>query len=41
VGKTPSVTYQKMHGETVTLSIYNLSEDKDNINETLWVFAKE
>ena len=41
MGKTPSVTYQKMHGETVTLSIHNMSEDKDNVNETLWVFAKE
>ncbi len=41
VGKTPSITYKKIHGETVTLNVYNLSDDKDNVNETLWVFGKE
>lgn len=40
-GNTPSVTYKKVHGETVTLSVYNLSDGKDNVRETLWVFAKE
>ena len=40
-GNIPSVTYKKVHGETVTLSVYNLSDDKDNAKETLWVFAKE
>ena len=40
-GKTPSITYQKINGETVTLSVYNLNEDSDNANDTLWVFAKE
>ncbi|MBE7054619.1 MAG: GGDEF domain-containing protein [Ruminococcaceae bacterium] len=40
-GKTPSITYKKIHGETVTLSIYNLTDDKDNVTDTLWVFAKE
>ncbi len=39
-GKTPSITYKKVHGETVTLSVYNLTDDKDNVQDTLWVFAK-
>ena len=40
-GKTPSITYKKVNGETVILSVYNLSEDRENANETLWVFARE
>ena len=40
-GKTPSITYKKIHGETVTLSIYNLTDDKDDVKDTLWVFAKD
>ncbi|MBQ4516027.1 MAG: GGDEF domain-containing protein [Clostridia bacterium] len=36
----PSITYRKTNGETVTLSIYNLDDDKDNVKDTLWVFAK-
>jgi diguanylate cyclase (GGDEF)-like protein len=40
-GKTPSITYKKIHGETVTLSVYNLADDKDNVKDTLWVFARE
>lgn len=40
-GKTPSITYKKVDGETVTLSVYNLNADKDNVKETLWVFDKE
>ena len=40
-GKTPSITYKKIHGETVTLSIYNLTDDKDNVKDTLWIFAKD
>ncbi|MBR2180838.1 MAG: hypothetical protein IJ949_02985, partial [Oscillospiraceae bacterium] len=39
-GKTPSITYKKTNGETVTLSVYNLTNDKDNVKDTLWVFAK-
>ena len=39
--KTPSVSYKKIHGETVTLSIYNLSDNKENVKETLWVFSRE
>jgi len=40
-GKTPSSTYKKVNGETVILSVYNLTEDKDNAKDTLWVFARE
>jgi hypothetical protein len=39
-GKIPSITYKKVHGESVTLSVYNLDDDNDNVKETLWVFAK-
>ena len=40
-GKTPSITYKKTDGETVTLSVYNLTDDTDDVKDTLWVFAKE
>jgi len=40
-GKTPSITYKKVNGETVILSVYNLSETNDDADETLWVFARE
>ena len=39
-GKIPSITYQKTHGETVKLSVYKLNDQKENIKNTLWVFAK-
>ena len=39
-GKIPTITYKKIHGESVTLSVYNLSDNKDDVKETLWVFAK-
>ena len=39
-GRTPSITYKKTYGATVTLSVYNMSNDKDNVSETLWVFAR-
>ena len=40
-GKTPSITYKKVNGETVILSVYKLTDDKENAGETLWVFAKD
>ena len=40
-GKTPSITYKKVNGETVILSVYDLHDDKDYADDTLWVFAKE
>jgi len=39
-GKTPRITYKRVNGELVILSVYKLDDDKDNINETLWVFSK-
>ncbi len=39
-GKIPSITYKKVYGEAVTLSVYNLTDDKDNVKDTLWVFTK-
>lgn len=40
-GKTPKVTYKKLNGETVTLSVYKLSESPNNVSDTLWIFAKK
>lgn len=39
-GKVPSIMYKKVNGEAVTLSVYNASDDKDKVTDTLWVFAK-
>ncbi len=40
-GKTPSITYHKTNGETVTLTVYSLTDDTQNVNDTLWVFARD
>ena len=39
-GKTPRITYKKLNGEMVTLSVHRLS-DTDSVSETLWIFAKK
>jgi len=39
--KTPKITYKKMNGETVILSVYRLGDEADNTSDTLWVFAKD
>jgi len=39
-GKAPRITYKKINGETVILSVYSLSETEVSVNNTLWVFAK-
>jgi len=39
--KTPRITYKKINGETVVLSVYKLGGETDNIKDTLWVFARE
>lgn len=39
-GLTPKVTYKKINGEMVMLSVYSLDENKEDTNETLWVFSK-
>ena len=40
-GKTPKITYKKLDGETVTLSVYKLGDDEDYASDTLWIFAKK
>ncbi len=40
-GLTPKITYKKMNGETVILSIYSLNENSEDADETLWIFAKD
>jgi len=40
-GVTPKITYKKINGETVILSVYSLGGNKENTDETLWVFAKD
>jgi len=39
--KAPKITYKKMNGETVILSVYKLGDETDNTGDTLWVFAKD
>ncbi len=39
-GNTPKISYKKVNGETVILSVYKLDESKEDIKDTLWVFAK-
>lgn len=39
--KTPKITYKKMNGETVILSVYKLGDETENTSDTLWVFAKD
>lgn len=40
-GKTPSITYKKVNGESVILSVYKLKDSNENVTDTLWVFAKD
>lgn len=40
-GKIPKITYKKLNGETVTLSVHKLSESDASVWETLWIFAKK
>jgi len=39
--KTPKITYKKINGETVILSVYKLGDETENTKDTLWVFAKD
>lgn len=39
-GKIPQITYNKLNGESVTLSIYKLTGSKNANTETLWIFSK-
>ena len=40
-GKVPKITYKKLGGEMVTLSVHKLCESDEAVSETLWVFAKK
>ena len=40
-GKIPKITYRKLNGEMVTLSVHKLCESDVSVTETLWVFAKK
>ena len=39
-GKTPTITYKKLNGDSVKLSVYCLSSTDGSVSETLWIFAK-
>ena len=39
-GNIPKISFKKIGGETVVLSVYRLDDDDENANETLWVFEK-
>ena len=38
--KIPTITYKKTDGETVTLSVYSLTDEMDSVKDTLWIFKK-
>lgn len=40
-GETPKVSYEKVNGEKMVLSVYKLDQTENDDFETLWVFAKE
>lgn len=39
--KIPNITYKKVNGETVILSVYKLKDNSALVKDTLWVFAKD
>ena len=39
-GKIPKITYKKMNGETVVLSIYKLDGESVEVSDTRWVITK-
>ncbi|MBO5408372.1 MAG: GGDEF domain-containing protein [Clostridia bacterium] len=40
-GEVPQITYQKVNGDSVILSVYGVSQPDSEKTETLWVFAKD
>ena len=40
-GRVPKITYKKIDGELVTLSVYSLCDSDNMVTDTLWVFAKD
>ena len=39
-GKIPKITFKKISGESVLLSVYKLDDTSEVVSETLWVFEK-
>jgi len=39
--RTPKITYKKINGESVILSVYKLGDKTENTKDTLWVFARD
>ncbi len=39
-GNIPKISYKKVDGENVILSVYSLEDSKETVDETLWVFKK-
>ena len=40
-GLVPQITYKKVNGEPVILSVYGISHSEQDDTQTLWVFAKD
>ena len=40
-GNIPRISYKKLNGEKITLSVYSLAKDGGTIKDTLWIFARE
>lgn len=40
-GKIPNITYTKINGETVNLSVHPIAEQNNTSKETLWIFEKQ
>lgn len=39
-GHSPGITYEKISGEKIKLTVHGFSDYKDNPNETIWLFEK-
>ena len=37
-GNVPRISYEKLTGEKVILSVYRLDSNSDNYTDTIWVF---
>ena len=40
-GMTPRISYKKVNGESMILTVYEIKDSTDISEETLWVFARE
>ncbi len=40
-GNIPRISYKKVNGEPVVLSVHSLGDNRENVKDTLWVFAKK